>query len=216
MRAIQFYRSSFLSAVLIACATSVVRAAPRDETSEVKHPGSTDASTGPVNMGIVAGYGLAMLGAGTLTAENPYGTGFGVQLDYQFDSGVVLGFGADYFLGESKPGIADAQGVPQPNSFARYLLWHARLGYNIRMQAMGGRIDLRPSVWFGAALASVNEQPTFPHGRAEAFLLAPGLTFHYLLGDSGWYVGEDIRVSLPVASHARSAMLILLAFGTHL
>lgn len=216
MRAIEFYLPSVLSAVLTVCATSAVRAAPRDETSELQAPNETDESTRPVNMGIVAGYGLAMLGAGTLTAENPYGTGFGVQLDYQFDSGVVLGFGADYFLGEAKPGVADAQGVVQAGTFARYVLWHARLGYNIRMQAMGGRIDLRPSVWFGAALASVSEQPTFPQGRAEAFLLAPGLSFHYLLGESGWYIGEDIRVSLPVALHARSAMLILLAFGRHL
>ena len=198
-------RASGLLSVLLLCAATTARAAPQDETSKLEASSTADKSTGAVNLGILAGYGLAMLGAGTLTAENPYGAGFGLQVDYQFDTGVVLGFGADYFLGESKP-----------ESFARYLLWHARLGYNIRIQALGGRIDLRPSVWFGAAHASVNEQPTFPNGRAQAFLLAPGLSFHYLLGDSGWYVGEDIRVSLPMATHARSAMLILLAMGVHL
>ncbi|HET8939131.1 MAG TPA: hypothetical protein VFN67_37055 [Polyangiales bacterium] len=196
--------------LLLLCAASAVRAAPQDQVGEFEGSNADHHSTGPVNMGVVVGYGIAMLGAGTLTAENPYGTGFGVQLDYQFDTGVVLGFGADYFMGEAKPAGMQAE------TFARYLLWHARLGYNIRMNALGGRIDLRPSVWFGAAQASVNEQPTFPHGSADAFLLAPGLSFHYLLGDSGWYVGEDIRVSLPIAAHARSAMLILLAFGAHL
>lgn len=33
---------------------------------------------------------------------------------------------------------------------------------------------------------------------------------------SGWYVGEDIRISLPLGAHARSAMLIPLAFGRHI
>lgn len=82
-----------LSVLLCLGAASTARAAQQDETSELEAPAAADKPVGAVNIGIVAGYGLAMLGPGTLTAQNPYAGGFGVQVDHQFESGIVLGFG---------------------------------------------------------------------------------------------------------------------------
>jgi opacity protein-like surface antigen len=175
------------------------------------------AASGSANLGVLVGYGLSMLGAGTLTTDNPYGVGFGAQLDYQLPVGLVLGVGADFFLGETTPQSTDAMGMIQPEHFARYLLVHGRLGWNLRMDALGGKLDVRPSVWLGAAFATVSVDATqFPDGHANAFLLAPGISVHYWLSESGWYVGEDIRVSLPLGAHVRNGVLLLLTVGKHL
>jgi hypothetical protein len=175
------------------------------------------AASGSANLGVLVGYGLSMLGSGTLTTDNPYSVGFGAQLDYQFPVGLVLGIGGDFFLGEKTPQSTDAMGMIQPEHFARYLLVHGRLGWNLRMDAFGGKLDVRPSVWLGAALATVSVDATqFPDGRANAFLLAPGISINYWLSESGWYVGEDIRASLPLGPHVRNGVLLLLTVGKHL
>jgi hypothetical protein len=162
-----------------------------------------------MNIGIVAGYGFAT-GSGFGGQLNPYGFGGGLQGDYELDNHLVLGVGGEFFVGES--GFLNrAGGLGRDSAYARYVLAHALVGYNFWF---GTKLILRPSIWVGAAIGL--QPPDSSGGRnVWGILLAPGLSFHYLLGDNGWYLGADVRFSIPMAqaNSSRTGLPILVTFG---
>ena len=162
-----------------------------------------------MNIGIVAGYGLS-LGSG-LTSLNPYGLGVGLQADYELESNWVIGVGGEYFLGERDPNATNNNGVREED-YANYILGHASVGYNIWVS---NELIFRPSIWAGVAIATLPPSAAHQTGLAITALLAPGLTLYYILGPSGWYVGGDIHVSIPVgqANSTKTGMPVLLTFG---
>lgn len=188
---------------------------PPAEEEKPKKRRSTGVAAAPVeksgddrhwNVGIFAGYGAAL--GGSLTALNPYSLGFGLQADYELDSHLVLGVGGEYFIGGSDT-APNSQGVSE-SRYANYILAHANVGYNFWF---GTHMFLRPSLWVGAAIAIV--PPRIPHlsGSEIGFMLAPGISYHYLLGDNGWYVGGDLRFVIPFGQYSNQAFTILAMFG---
>lgn len=163
------------------------------------------------NIGILAGYGFS-LGSGFGTV-NPYQLGGGIQGDYELDNHLVLGVGGEFFYGGSNTDARDTNGARvYPEPYARYILAHVQVGYNVWF---GTKLILRPSIWVGAAIGL--QQP-FADGTGRnvwGVLLAPGLTLHYLLGDNGWYLGADVRFSIPMAqaNSARTGLPFLATFG---
>jgi hypothetical protein len=194
------------------CSTNAVRAAPVDEPAVLTLEHEREVQRRPINVGVLAGYGLG-IGSGTLTTHNPYAGGFGVQADYELRSGVVLGLGMDGFLGERSRQLSASLTPTVVDSWARYVLAHVRVGYNFRMAALGSFVDVRPSLWVGAAMGFVPADGRFTSGMATALLLSPGVSIHYALGDGGFYLGEDIRVSVPLGPSVRSGLLILFTVG---
>jgi hypothetical protein len=160
-----------------------------------------------MNIGLLAGYALS-LGSG-LTPLNPYGFGFGLQGDYELENHLVLGVGGEFFIGESDPNTNDTFGNTQAAS-ARYILGHALVGYNVWF---GTKMILRPSLWVGTGIALVPASNAILDGVAVNFLLAPGLSFHYLLGDNGWYFGADVRFTVVFGRNKKNGMPLLLTFG---
>jgi hypothetical protein len=162
-----------------------------------------------MNLGILAGYGLS-LGSG-LTSLNPYGLGVGLQGDYELENRMVIGVGGEFFLGGSDPNATNNNGVRRED-YARYILGHALVGYNIWFS---DNLYLRPSIWLGVAIAMIPSSPAHQSGIAVTALIGPGLTLHYILGPSGWYLGGDIHVSIPVgqANSTKTGMPVLVTFG---
>jgi len=162
-----------------------------------------------MNIGILAGYGLS-LGSG-LTSLNPYGLGVGLQGDYELENHLVIGVGGEYFLGERDPNATNNNGVREED-YANYILGHALVGYNFWIS---DNLIFRPSLWAGVAIAILPASAAHQNGMAITALLAPGLTLHYLLGPSGWYLGGDIHISIPVgqANSTKTGMPVLLTFG---
>jgi hypothetical protein len=163
------------------------------------------------NVGLMAGYGLRM-GSGLVKTINPYGLGFGLQGDYEFDSHLVVGIGGEYFLGGSDT-PPNNEGVPTSISVSNnYILAHALVGYNWWLTR---ELYLRPSMWVGAAIALVPSSHTNPSGSIVNALLAPGVTMHYILGVTGWYFGGDLRFNIPLGRSIEtvSGFLVLLSFG---
>jgi len=189
--------------------------------AEAEKPKKTRVTTAPVaedlwdgrhfNIGLMAGYGLRM-GSGLVKTINPYGLGFGLQGDYEFDSHLVVGIGGEYFLGGSdtppnNEGVATRVSVSQ-----NYILAHALVGYNWWLTR---ELILRPSLWAGSAIALVPSSHSNPSGSIVSFLLAPGLTMHYILGVTGWYFGGDLRFNIPLGRtiESVSGFLVLLSLG---
>jgi hypothetical protein len=161
-----------------------------------------------INIGILAGYGFSL--GGGLTSVNPYSFGVGLQGDYELESHIVLGVGGEFFIGEQDSTALDPTTRVNTPTYARYILGHALVGYNFWF---GQNIVLRPSIWVGVAIAL---RPADITGSTTAFgaLLAPGLSFHYLLGGSGaWYLGVDARFSVPLGHETKSGLPILVTFG---
>jgi hypothetical protein len=164
-----------------------------------------------INIGLLAGYGVS-LGSG-FSSLNPYGFGVGLQGDYELESHMVLGVGGEFFIGSSDSSatnaIGSAAGVTE-GTYARYILGHALIGYNIWFS---NTLYLRPSLWVGAAIGLVPVSMKFLNGTVFNILLAPGLTLHYLLGSNGWYIGGDIRISVPLGHDGMTGMPILATLG---
>jgi hypothetical protein len=162
------------------------------------------------NIGIMAGYGFSL--GGGLSSVNPYSFGFGLQGDYELDSHMVLGVGGEFFIGETDNSAIDpVTRAPSP-TYARYILGHALVGYNFWF---GTNMYLRPSIWAGVAIGL---KPADITGATTAWgvLLAPGLSFHYILGQKGWYIGVDARFSVPLGHETKSGLPILVTFGKRL
>jgi len=81
------------------------------------------------------------------------------------------------------------------STYARYILGHALVGYNFWF---GTNMVLRPSLWVGVAIALKPEDMT-GSTTETGMLLAPGLSFHYLFGNNGWYLGADVRFNQAAA-----------------
>jgi hypothetical protein len=162
-----------------------------------------------MNIGVLAGYGLG-LGSG-LTSLNPYGLGVGLVGEYELENHLVLGIGGEYFLGERDPNATNNNGVRIPAN-ANYILGHVNVGYSLWI---GNNLILRPTIWVGAAIGFVTKTPPHLTGLVVTALLGPGLTLHYLLGPAGWYLGGEIRVSIPVgqANSTKTGMPLFFTFG---
>lgn len=167
------------------------------------------------NIGILAGYGFS-LGTGFGTV-NPYQLGGGIQGDYELDNHFVIGVGGEFFYGGDNADARDTNGALVSATtgqvpYARYILAHAQIGYNVWF---GTNLILRPSIWVGAAIGLQNPDSAGRGRNVWGLLLAPGLTLHYLLGTDGWYVGADVRFSVPLAeaNSARTGFPVMLTFG---
>jgi hypothetical protein len=163
------------------------------------------------NIGLLAGWGFAP-SSGFGGGINPYQLGAGLQGDYELDNHLVLGVGGEFFYGGTETMARNTNGAAVPDTYARYILAHVLVGYNVWF---GTNLILRPSLWVGTAIGL---QPPDAAGVARnvwAFLIAPGLTLHYLVGDNGWYLGADVRFSIPLAqaNSARTGLPIMLTFG---
>jgi len=164
-----------------------------------------------INVGILAGYGFS-LGSGFGTV-NPYQLGGGIQGDYELENHFVIGVGGEFFYGGDNPEARNTNGAPVfPTPYARYILAHVQVGYNIWF---GTNLILRPSVWVGVAIGLQQPDAAGLGRNVWGGLLAPGLTLHYLLGNDGWYVGGDVRFTVPLAeaNSARTGFPILATFG---
>lgn len=165
-----------------------------------------------INIGLLAGYGLR-LGNSGFSSLNPYGFGVGLQGDYELESHWVIGVGGEFFIGNSDSSAATARGTAAgtvEGTYARYILGHALVGYNIWFS---NTLYLRPSIWVGAAIGLVPPSDTHLNGSVFNILLAPGLTLHYLMGSNGWYIGGDIRISVPIGHDGMTGMPILATIG---
>lgn len=177
------------------------------EAAEVHHGDGRN-----INIGLMAGYGVS-LGSAPFTSLNPYGFAVGLQGDYELESHMVLGVGGEFFIGNSNDMATNAPGTAAGivmATYARYILGHALVGYNIWFS---DSLYLRPSIWVGAAIALIPPSDTHLNGTVFNFLLAPGLTLHYLMGTNGWYIGGDIRVSVPLGHDGATGMPILATLG---
>lgn len=167
------------------------------------------------NIGILAGYGFS-LGSGFGTV-NPYQLGGGIQGDYELDNHLVLGVGGEFFYGGDNADARDINGARVAATtgqvpYARYILAHAQVGYNVWF---GDSLILRPSIWVGVAIGL---QPPAADGTGRnvwGLLLAPGLSLHYILGKDGWYLGGDVRFSIPLAeaNSSRTGFPVMVTFG---
>lgn len=162
-----------------------------------------------MNIGILAGYGLS-LGSG-LTSLNPYGLGVGLVGEYEMENHLVLGIGGEYFLGERDPNATNNNGVRIPAN-ANYILGHVNVGYNFWLT---DNLILRPTIWAGVAVGFVTKTPPHLTGLVITALLGPGVSLHYLLGPAGWYLGGDIRLSIPVgqANSTKTGLPVMFTFG---
>ena len=167
------------------------------------------------NIGILAGYGFS-LGSGFGTV-NPYQLGGGIQGDYELDNHLVLGVGGEFFYGGDNADARDTNGALVSATtglvpYARYILAHVQVGYNVWF---GTNLILRPSIWVGTAIGLQNPDSAGRGRNVWGLLLAPGLTLHYLLGADGWYLGADVRFSVPLAeaNSARTGFPVLVTFG---
>jgi hypothetical protein len=162
-----------------------------------------------MNIGILAGYGLA-LGSG-LTSLNPYGLGVGLVGEYEMENHLVLGIGGEYFLGERDPNATNNNGVRIPAN-ANYILGHVNVGYNLWLS---NNLMLRGTIWAGVAVGFVTKTPPHLTGLVVTALLGPGVSLHYLLGPAGWYLGGDIRLSIPVgqANSTKTGLPVMFTFG---
>lgn len=159
------------------------------------------------NLGIFAGYGFQL--GGTLTSLNAYSLGFGIQLDYELENHLVLGLGGEYFIGGNDDTRLNSQGLPETD-YANYILGHVNVGYNFWF---GTKVFLRPSVWVGTAMAIRPKRAPTLDGLEVDFMLAPGASFHYLMGENGWYLGADARFVLPFGTYSNQALSILVTAG---
>jgi hypothetical protein len=160
-----------------------------------------------INIGIFAGYGFDLGGA--LTALNPYGFGFGLQGDYELKSHIVVGIGGEFFIGGSDAMARTMSGAVVPAD-ARYVLGHALAGYNFWF---GTNMIIRPSLWVGTAIALYHPPSITGATSSVAFMLAPGVSFHYLFNPNGWYFGVDARFVVPLGADTQSGFPILLTLG---
>jgi hypothetical protein len=145
----------------------------------------------------------------TYFSTDPYQLGFGIHGAYEFDNHIILGVGYEYFLGSSN---VTGSGNGDPNAVAtsaNYMMAHAEVGYDFWF---GGWI-LRPSLWVGLAFGT-NKPPiaSGTSGVVTALILDPGLMVQRLLGDSGWFIGLDGRLSL-IAGNGNSAVMLFAQFG---
>jgi len=168
-----------------------------------------------MNVGILAGYGFS-LGSGFGTV-NPYQLGGGIQGDYELENHMVIGVGGEFFYGGDNADARDINGARVAATtgqvpYARYILAHAQVGYNIWF---GTNLILRPSIWVGVAIGLQQPAADGTGRNVWGLLLAPGLSLHYLLGDNGWYVGADVRFSIPMAeaNSSRTGFPVMLTFG---
>jgi hypothetical protein len=161
------------------------------------------------NIGILAGYGLA-LGSG-LTSLNPYGLGAGLQGNYELENHLVLGISGTYFLGSRDANATNNNGV-RIEDFANYILGHAQVGYNIWIS---NELIFRPSIWLGVAIAILPKSAAHLSGLSITALMGPGLDLEYILGPTGWYLGGHIHVSIPVGQQnsTKTGLPVLLTFG---
>ena len=162
-----------------------------------------------MNIGVLAGYGLS-LGSG-LTSLNPYGLGVGLVGEYEMENHLVLGIGGEYFLGERDPNATNNNGVRIPAN-ANYILGHVHVGYSFWLS---DNLILRPTIWAGVAVGIVTKTPPHLTGMVVTALLGPGVSLHYLLGPAGWYLGGDIRLSIPVgqANSTKTGLPVMFTFG---
>jgi hypothetical protein len=162
-----------------------------------------------MNIGILAGYGLS-LGSG-LTSLNPYGLGVGLVGEYEMENHLVLGIGGEYFLGERDPNATNNNGVRIPAN-ANYILGHVNVGYNFWLS---DNLILRGTIWAGVAIGFVTKTPPHLTGMVITALLGPGVSLHYLLGPAGWYLGGDLRLSIPVgqANSTKTGLPVMFTFG---
>ena len=144
---------------------------------------------------------------------NPYGFGVGLQGDYELESHWVFGLGGEFFIGNSDANASNAPGSAAGTvigTYARYILAHGLVGYNIWLS---DTLCLRPSLWVGLAIGLVPATTAHLNGTVMSFLLAPGLTLHYLMGTNGWYIGGDIHISAPLGHDGMTGMPILATLG---
>ncbi|HEY2732739.1 MAG TPA: hypothetical protein VGI70_02080 [Polyangiales bacterium] len=158
------------------------------------------------DVGIVLGVGLE---TSKYFSVDPYGFGFGLHVNYEFDMHLFVGVGAEYFIGSS--GAAANVGINTMSTSAHYLLVHAEVGYDAWLSQ---HVILRPSVWLGVAIGTQNPpMASGTSGVETAFLIAPGLAINYLLGDSRmWFIGADARLALT-AGDGSSAFTLLATVG---
>jgi hypothetical protein len=138
---------------------------------------------------------------------DPYGFGFGLRGAYELESHLVLGVGAEYFIGNSGLG-ADKAGTSTSGlvtTSANYFLANAELGYNLWFSEDA---FLRPSIWAGLSFGTQNPPMlSGTSGVITAFSLSPGLTLEYIMGRTGWFIGADARINL-ILGQGNSGVLL--------
>jgi hypothetical protein len=162
-----------------------------------------------MDIAVNVGYGFE---TGTFFTADPYQLGFALTGRYELDSHLVLGVGFEYFVGGSSlstNATGSALGRAQ-SARANYLMAHAEIGYNIWFS----KVILRPSAWVGLAWG-IENPPLYSgtSGVELGLLFAPGLTLNYLLGDKGWYIGVDARLSLILAHNGTNGVMFFGQFG---
>jgi hypothetical protein len=157
-----------------------------------------------IDIGLLVGWGFE---TSKYFATDPYQLGFGIHGGYAFDNHVVVGLGYEYFIGSSNTSAVIGPSVISTS--AHYMFAHGEIGYDFWL----GKWILRPSFWLGLAIGTQNPPMASGTSGVEiAVLLGPGLTVYRLLGDSGWFIGVDGRISL-VSGQGSSAIVLYGTFG---
>jgi hypothetical protein len=158
-----------------------------------------------IDVGLVLGWGTQTT---KLFSDDSYGFGFGLRGAYELDSHIVLGLGAEYFLGGSGTSLEKDTNTLKNHS-ANYFLVHAEFGYNVWID----KLIVRPSIWAGLSINTQNPPlASGTSGVTTAFSLSPGLTLHYLLGSAGWFIGGDARINL-ILGQGTSGVLLFATLG---
>jgi hypothetical protein len=157
-------------------------------------------------IGLLAGWGATVSTAPY--SQDPYGLGFGLRASYTFDFRLTVGLGYEYYLG-SNGAVYNSRSTTYENSKVNSQWIHAEAGYDFWF----GKFLLRPSIWIAVAITVKN--PALQAGTSGVLLatvVAPGLGLNYMLGDNGWYLGADARLSLIIGTGS-TTLPLLATFG---
>lgn len=159
-----------------------------------------------MEIGIYAGYAFGFGGTFGGGGGDPYGLGGGLQGTYTLENHIVLGLGGEIYLGTTN---VETVALANVETYHRYLHIHALVGYDFWFD----KWLLRPSLWVGASLGLTTVRRGYESGIFTSMFLAPGLALHRMLGDSGWYFGADVHLTVVLGSKSTNGLPILLTFG---
>lgn len=141
-------------------------------------------------VGLLAGYGFETDNRSEYH-DDPFGFGFGLGIGYTFDFSMYLGLYFVYTIGGSDDeGRTTGRAI---TTSVNYMLTGLEVGYEVWL----GKVILRPSLGFGAAIAKSITQDE-PNRTDGGFTLAPGMAVLHTIDE--FFIGGDFRINLVTSA----------------